>query len=462
MQGGTSQVKAKNSDLQERVDAAELGAMMREMRENLGHDLKDVAEDLRIRLVYLEAIESGKLSLLPGSAYVSGFIRSYSEFLGLDGDEIVRRFRMAGAEISSQTRLHLPSPVEEGRLPTMAVLLVAAIIAGGAYGGWYYLSSHGKTPAVSVAPVPAALTGEPKPSPAPAGTGAPTAAPVVVPEASTAPAESAAPSSAASEAASQAPSQAVSPAEAAKPAAPPETPANLPQGAAPGGAAVAPNAAGSAAPAPVASAEAPARSAPEPAPVPAPAPEVRTEAPATAPAAPEAPAPRAAESQPEKAVIPAPEPAPRAAVAEAAPSPPAAAEKAEATAEPDSTPDATPEPSPVSSDAASAETARAGSDTAVTPGGKAVPAESSRIVIRAVADSYVAVLTSDAQPLFAQLMRPGDTYEVPSGAHLVLQTGNAGGLQITVGGRQIPPLGQIGDVRDNILLDADSLLRSAR
>ena len=52
--------------------------------------------------------------------------------------------------------------------------------------------------------------------------------------------------------------------------------------------------------------------------------------------------------------------------------------------------------------------------------------------------------------------------EVPPGAHLVLQTGNAGGLQITVGGKQIPPLGQAGDVRDNILLDADSLLRTAR
>ena len=74
----------------------------------------------------------------------------------------------------------------------------------------------------------------------------------------------------------------------------------------------------------------------------------------------------------------------------------------------------------------------------------------------------MAVLTSDAQPLFAQLMRPGDSYEVPSGAHLVLQTGNAGGLQITVGGKQIPPLGQAGDFRDNILLDADSLLRTAR
>ena len=43
----------------ESFDAAELGAMMREMRENLGHDLASVASDLRIRLVYIEAIEAG-------------------------------------------------------------------------------------------------------------------------------------------------------------------------------------------------------------------------------------------------------------------------------------------------------------------------------------------------------------------------------------------------------------------
>ncbi|NBP73306.1 MAG: hypothetical protein EBU57_09155 [Alphaproteobacteria bacterium] len=61
----------------EEFDATELGAMMREMRENLGHDLEKVADDLRIRLVYLEAIETGRLGDLPGNAYVSGFLRAH-------------------------------------------------------------------------------------------------------------------------------------------------------------------------------------------------------------------------------------------------------------------------------------------------------------------------------------------------------------------------------------------------
>ena len=57
----------------EEFDAAELGEILREMRENLGHDLETVSADLRIRLVYLEAIETGRLEDLPGNVYVGGF-----------------------------------------------------------------------------------------------------------------------------------------------------------------------------------------------------------------------------------------------------------------------------------------------------------------------------------------------------------------------------------------------------
>lgn len=82
-----------------------------------------------------------------------------------------------------------------------------------------------------------------------------------------------------------------------------------------------------------------------------------------------------------------------------------------------------------------------------------------RIVVRATADSYVSVRTGENEPLFSQLMRPGDSYEVPSGADLVLETGNAGGLQIMIGGKRAPSLGPIGQIRRNIPLDAEILLR---
>ncbi len=70
--------------------AALLGAGLREVRERLGWKLPDIAEELRIRLPYLEAIERGDLSALPGQAYQTGFVRSYAQILGLDPEEILR------------------------------------------------------------------------------------------------------------------------------------------------------------------------------------------------------------------------------------------------------------------------------------------------------------------------------------------------------------------------------------
>ena len=68
-----------------------VGALMRSAREGLGDDLADVSRMLRIRLPHLQAIEDGRFEDLPGPAYAVGFVRTYAEHLGLDGDEIVLR-----------------------------------------------------------------------------------------------------------------------------------------------------------------------------------------------------------------------------------------------------------------------------------------------------------------------------------------------------------------------------------
>ncbi|CAN0192323.1 unnamed protein product [Discosporangium mesarthrocarpum] len=377
-------MNAKTQPEMESFDAAELGAMMREMRENLGHELDAVARDLRIRLVYLEAIESGRLADLPGNAYVSGFLRSYSDFLGLEGEEIVRRFKMAGAEISSQPQLHLPSPVEEGRLPTASILLVAAVIAAGAYGGWYYLSGSGKGPMETVASLPKELSGL-------VDDAKNQTAPTEVAKTPAAPAAASDTGNTAPQTTDAASTEAPVPAEASETASsdqPAETPAD----------ATSENTAST--PAPVA-------------------------ATSTTTAA--------AEAVRTAAVTPAATPSP---------APPAR--------RPGTEPEAPGDSAPVQA------ASRSSSDSDTAP---ASPQGGVRIVVRATADSYVAVRTSDNQPLFSQLMRRGDSYEVPSGADLVLETGNAGGLQITVGGKRVPALGPIGEIRRNIPMDAEKLLR---
>ena len=77
------------------AQAIEFGAAMRDMRVAHGRELADVAEALRIRQVFLQAIEEGRFSDLPGPAYAGGFVRAYADYLGLDVPEVMRRFREA-------------------------------------------------------------------------------------------------------------------------------------------------------------------------------------------------------------------------------------------------------------------------------------------------------------------------------------------------------------------------------
>ncbi|MGF1611256.1 MAG: helix-turn-helix domain-containing protein, partial [Kiloniellales bacterium] len=128
--------------------------LLRRTREQYGEDLRSVAEALRIRYVHLLAIEEGRFRDLPGSTYALGFVRSYAEFLGLDGPEIVERFKDEVAELNRKTQLVFPTPVPEGKVPGGALILISVILLGAAYGAWSYLSRPGVTIADLIPPVP--------------------------------------------------------------------------------------------------------------------------------------------------------------------------------------------------------------------------------------------------------------------------------------------------------------------
>jgi len=71
----------------------ELGEMIRARRENLGLSIEEVQEKTKIRSKYLRAIEAGDDRIAPGKAYFRVFLKSYAEFLGLDGLEFSRAYR---------------------------------------------------------------------------------------------------------------------------------------------------------------------------------------------------------------------------------------------------------------------------------------------------------------------------------------------------------------------------------
>jgi cytoskeleton protein RodZ len=137
--------------------ATRAGTDLREARERLGLSLQDVAFTLRIRLPHLEALEEGHISLLPGNAYALAFVRTYANALGLDAEEMVRRFRTEAAEFSRRPELVFPVPMPERGMPAGAVLLLGLVLAVGAYAGWYRLSGEGRLPAETVAAIPQRL-----------------------------------------------------------------------------------------------------------------------------------------------------------------------------------------------------------------------------------------------------------------------------------------------------------------
>lgn len=97
--------------------AARVGADLRGARERLGWTLPAIAAHLRIRLPFLEAIEEGRTADLPGNAYAIGFLRTYAQAVGLDQDEIARRFRAEAAEANRKPELKFPAPVPSAACP---------------------------------------------------------------------------------------------------------------------------------------------------------------------------------------------------------------------------------------------------------------------------------------------------------------------------------------------------------
>src|ERR687891_2608187 len=91
-----------------------IGERLREARIARGIELDDAERLLKIRKRFLVAMEDEDWDVLPGAAYVRGFLHTYSALLGLDADAVVDEYRRSqraqeGAE--AEPELPVPQPV---------------------------------------------------------------------------------------------------------------------------------------------------------------------------------------------------------------------------------------------------------------------------------------------------------------------------------------------------------------
>ena len=139
-----------------------VGMLLRERREELGLDLGSIGETLRIKPVYLAALEQGRAQDLPGPAYAIGFVRAYAHYLGFDIDRVLERYKAESAEVHARPDLTLPVPLSARSVPGGPILLVGLILALCGYGTWYYLSTGERSRPEPVAAVPAELRQPPR------------------------------------------------------------------------------------------------------------------------------------------------------------------------------------------------------------------------------------------------------------------------------------------------------------
>ncbi|MBX3445113.1 MAG: helix-turn-helix domain-containing protein [Parvibaculaceae bacterium] len=139
------------------VEAESVGADLRAARLRRGEDIRSIALSLRIRRDQLEALEESRYDALPARAYAVGFVRSYAEYLGLDSRHVVERYKAElDARDAGNAQLQFPEGArEERRLPRGTALIVALVVASGAYGGWLLTKSTDEMMASRVAGTPA-------------------------------------------------------------------------------------------------------------------------------------------------------------------------------------------------------------------------------------------------------------------------------------------------------------------
>lgn len=486
------------------IDNRPVGEILRDARNGRNQDIAFVSEQLRIRRVFIEAIEESRLADLPGLPYAMGFIRAYSDHLGLDAGKMVEKFKQEASDLNARTELVLPEPIAAGRTPTGPVVFLSILLLAAGYGGWLYLSNKDRDTVELVPPLPASIAAflnietnqgegtEPSQTISPVGTNQREGVNQEVnaqPGVTTPSVEETAPDSVADTL--PAPAPAPAPAPVAENAAEPTTPElsvrppaldTTPASAETPGEVVSVNAASSVS-------ETQLQRVAEPLPAPAPL----TPAPLTPAPLSDVRESSVVESVSEtgsvnRVIVTVADPAgsqiSTGATAEAivdaqenaviglnSASAPGSISVGDSALQQET--ETVASASSLSSDALQPMSEPTGfastpQETLNVPALPEAPEPSvfgeensdARVVITAKSPAWVEITAPSGDVLLTRLLRTGDQFRVPNMPGLVLVTGNAGGLEFRVDGDAVPQIGPIGAVRRDVSLDPESLMRS--
>jgi cytoskeletal protein RodZ len=134
-----------------------IGEKLRLARETRGIALRDISEQTRISIRYLEAIEGDDYQRLPGGIFNRSFIRAYAKFIGYDEhnalEDYSRTLRERGETDDEGSKVHhsrvyTDDAAHHNRSPLktliLAILILAALTAAVYVGLHFYQRSQGQ------------------------------------------------------------------------------------------------------------------------------------------------------------------------------------------------------------------------------------------------------------------------------------------------------------------------------
>src|SRR5918997_1893756 len=133
-----------------------IGRVLERARKDRGLTLEEAEKATKIRRRYLEGLEKDDYTVLPDAVYARGFLKTYANFLGLDGDELSKELRTR-KKPRRERRLSYAAPASEfdrpiispGGVPgserrkisgsTLVTVAVAALVIAALVGALYFV-----------------------------------------------------------------------------------------------------------------------------------------------------------------------------------------------------------------------------------------------------------------------------------------------------------------------------------
>jgi cytoskeleton protein RodZ len=149
---------------------AEIGRLLEQKRKERGLTLEEVEQATKIRKRYLTALERENYAILPDAVYARGFLKTYANYLGLDGEALSRQLKSStktrrerginynlSPESDFEKPLITPSGLREAQkrkvstsaiVPLIGAVLALAAVIGALYfvGRGVQVTKEGKTP----------------------------------------------------------------------------------------------------------------------------------------------------------------------------------------------------------------------------------------------------------------------------------------------------------------------------